>query len=153
MFPSGTFRSPNLHAPRHCAGLSPRVPLSVVKPQFKLATSTAHPRALSLYNSLVPRSFAQRLNRNLPAAAVLSRRRTFSNTAAVNMPATKIDGTAIAKDIREKLKNEIADLQAKNDRFKPNLVIYQGTSLDRLEVSRANNHIVADRSDSSTCEL
>ncbi|OKL56717.1 C-1-tetrahydrofolate synthase, cytoplasmic [Talaromyces atroroseus] len=50
------------------------------------------------------------------------------------MPATKIDGTAIAKDIREKLKSEIADLQAKNSRFKPNLVIYQ----------------VADRSDSST---
>ncbi|KAF3387980.1 hypothetical protein DPV78_012052 [Talaromyces pinophilus] len=50
------------------------------------------------------------------------------------MTGSKIDGTAIAKDIREKLKSEIAELQAKNPRFKPNLVIYQ----------------VGDRSDSST---
>ncbi|EED12374.1 C1 tetrahydrofolate synthase, putative [Talaromyces stipitatus ATCC 10500] len=50
------------------------------------------------------------------------------------MTGSKIDGTAIAKDIREKLKGEIAELQAKNPRFKPNLVIYQ----------------VGDRSDSST---
>ncbi|KAI7976172.1 hypothetical protein EIK77_002025 [Talaromyces pinophilus] len=50
------------------------------------------------------------------------------------MTGFKIDGTAIAKDIREKLKSEIAELQTKNPRFKPNLVIYQ----------------VGDRSDSST---
>ncbi|RAO72207.1 uncharacterized protein BHQ10_008219 [Talaromyces amestolkiae] len=50
------------------------------------------------------------------------------------MTGSKIDGTAIAKDIREKLKTEIAELQTKNPRFKPNLIIYQ----------------VGDRSDSST---
>jgi methylenetetrahydrofolate dehydrogenase (NADP+)/methenyltetrahydrofolate cyclohydrolase/formyltetrahydrofolate synthetase len=42
------------------------------------------------------------------------------------MPGTKIDGNAIAKDIREKLKDEITTLQASNPRFRPNLVIYQG---------------------------
>jgi hypothetical protein len=56
---------------------------------------------------------------------VVSRLRSFSISAA-NMTGSKIDGTAIAKDIREKLKNEIAELQTKNPRFKPNLVIYQG---------------------------
>uniref|UniRef100_A0A093VJ94 C-1-tetrahydrofolate synthase, cytoplasmic n=1 Tax=Talaromyces marneffei PM1 TaxID=1077442 RepID=A0A093VJ94_TALMA len=43
------------------------------------------------------------------------------------MTGSKIDGNAIAKDIREKLKTEIAELQTKNPRFRPNLVIYQGT--------------------------
>ncbi|KAH8693999.1 putative C1 tetrahydrofolate synthase [Talaromyces proteolyticus] len=50
------------------------------------------------------------------------------------MTGSKIDGTAIAKEIREKLKTEITTLQSSNPRFKPNLVIYQ----------------VGDRSDSST---
>ncbi|KAL1968258.1 hypothetical protein VTN77DRAFT_2093 [Rasamsonia byssochlamydoides] len=50
------------------------------------------------------------------------------------MVGTKIDGTAIAKDIRERLKGEIQKLQESNPRFKPNLVIFQ----------------VGDRSDSST---
>ena len=50
------------------------------------------------------------------------------------MAATKIDGTAIAKSIRERIKAEIEDVQATNPRFKPSLVIIQ----------------VGDRSDSST---
>ncbi|KAK3054608.1 tetrahydrofolate synthase [Extremus antarcticus] len=50
------------------------------------------------------------------------------------MTATKIDGTAIAKSIREKLAKNIADKQAKNARYKPSLVIIQ----------------VGGRSDSST---
>lgn len=50
------------------------------------------------------------------------------------MTATKIDGTAIAKSIRERIAGEIADKQAKNPRYKPSLVIIQ----------------VGDRSDSST---
>ncbi|GAD97182.1 C1 tetrahydrofolate synthase [Paecilomyces variotii No. 5] len=50
------------------------------------------------------------------------------------MAGTKIDGTAIAKDIRERLKAEIAKTQEINPRFKPSLVIFQ----------------VGDRSDSST---
>ncbi|KAK3113215.1 tetrahydrofolate synthase, partial [Teratosphaeriaceae sp. CCFEE 6253] len=50
------------------------------------------------------------------------------------MTATKIDGTAIARDIRERIAKEIADKQDKNSRYKPGLVIIQ----------------VGDRSDSST---
>ena len=50
------------------------------------------------------------------------------------MTATKIDGTAIARTIRERISTEIADKQAKNPRYKPGLVIIQ----------------VGDRSDSST---
>ncbi|RJE19262.1 C-1-tetrahydrofolate synthase [Aspergillus sclerotialis] len=50
------------------------------------------------------------------------------------MAATKIDGTAIAKSIREGLKDEIVQIQQSNPRFRPCLVIFQ----------------VGDRSDSST---
>ena len=53
-------------------------------------------------------------------------RRSFSSTSTV-MAATKIDGTAIAKSIREGLKAEIAKIQVSNPRFKPSLVIFQGT--------------------------
>jgi methylenetetrahydrofolate dehydrogenase (NADP+)/methenyltetrahydrofolate cyclohydrolase/formyltetrahydrofolate synthetase len=52
------------------------------------------------------------------------------------MTATKIDGTAIAKSIREGLKAEIAKIQESNPRFKPSLVIFQ----------------VGNRSDSSKSE-
>ena len=60
-------------------------------------------------------------------------RRLFASTSPV-MTATKIDGTAIAKDIRTRIAHEIADKQAKNPRYKPGLVIIQ----------------VGERSDSST---
>ncbi|RMJ22707.1 C-1-tetrahydrofolate synthase [Aspergillus sp. HF37] len=50
------------------------------------------------------------------------------------MAATKIDGTAIARSIREGLKEEILQTQQSNPRFKPSLAIFQ----------------VGDRSDSST---
>jgi methylenetetrahydrofolate dehydrogenase (NADP+)/methenyltetrahydrofolate cyclohydrolase/formyltetrahydrofolate synthetase len=42
------------------------------------------------------------------------------------MAAVKIDGTAIAKNIRESLKVEIQKAQESNPRFKPSLVIFQG---------------------------
>lgn len=132
MFPSGPFRSPNhhllLHAPRHPAHLSRRIPLiSAVKRHLTLS---AH-RGVCLNSvSLLSRSSVS-INQ-FPVvrrgSSVVSRSRSFSISVA-NMTASKIDGTAIAKDIREKLKNEIAELQTKNPRFKPNLVIYQGLSL------------------------
>jgi methylenetetrahydrofolate dehydrogenase (NADP+) / methenyltetrahydrofolate cyclohydrolase / formyltetrahydrofolate synthetase len=50
------------------------------------------------------------------------------------MTATKIDGTAIAKGIRERLHQQILDTQKDNDRYKPSLKIIQ----------------VGDRPDSST---
>jgi methylenetetrahydrofolate dehydrogenase (NADP+)/methenyltetrahydrofolate cyclohydrolase/formyltetrahydrofolate synthetase len=41
------------------------------------------------------------------------------------MPAQKIDGTAIAKSIRERINKDIAEKQALNPRYKPSLVIVQ----------------------------
>jgi hypothetical protein len=51
--------------------------------------------------------------------------RQFSSTSAA-MAATKIDGTAIAKKIREKLHAEIEATQKSNPRYKPSLKIIQG---------------------------
>ncbi|KAI1344708.1 formate-tetrahydrofolate ligase [Xylariaceae sp. FL0016] len=65
--------------------------------------------------------------RNLPAL------RPFS-TSSPTMAATKLDGTAIAKSIREKLAREIADKQKLNPKYQPCLKIIQ----------------VDDRPDSST---
>ena len=42
------------------------------------------------------------------------------------MGATKLDGTAIAKSIRERLGREIAEKQKLNSRYKPSLKIIQG---------------------------
>lgn len=44
------------------------------------------------------------------------------------MPATKIDGTAIAKSIRERIHKEIEATQKVNPRYKPSLKIIQGTT-------------------------
>jgi methylenetetrahydrofolate dehydrogenase (NADP+)/methenyltetrahydrofolate cyclohydrolase/formyltetrahydrofolate synthetase len=41
------------------------------------------------------------------------------------MPATKLDGTAIAKGIRDQIAKDIAEKQSKNARYKPSLVILQ----------------------------
>lgn len=48
------------------------------------------------------------------------------------MVATKLDGTAIAKSIRERLGQEIADKQKLNSRYKPSLKIIQGSSITLL---------------------
>lgn len=47
------------------------------------------------------------------------------------MPAQKLDGTAIAKKIREKINSQIIETQAKNPKFQPSLTIIQvGTRPD-----------------------
>jgi hypothetical protein len=60
-----------------------------------------------------------------PRAANFTQRRLFSHTT-VTMTAQKLDGTAIAKSIREKLNAEILEKQKSNPRYKPSLVIIQG---------------------------
>lgn len=45
------------------------------------------------------------------------------------MTAHKIDGTAIAKSIREKLGAKIQERQAQNPRYRPSLKIVQGALL------------------------
>ena len=59
------------------------------------------------------------------SAAQIQQARSFSYTRLV-MAAQKIDGTAIAKSIREKLNHEIAEKQKNTPRFKPALTIIQG---------------------------
>ena len=61
----------------------------------------------------------------------------FSSTA-VAMVAAKIDGTAIAKNIRERLKSEIEEIQKSNPRFIPSLVIFQGRSCRLCGLPRGN---------------
>ena len=53
---------------------------------------------------------------------------SFSSTS-IAMTAKKIDGTAIAKSIRERLQSEIQNTQKTNPRFKPSLKIIQGKTL------------------------
>lgn len=55
----------------------------------------------------------------------LTQTRQFGTTAAA-MVATKLDGTAIAKSIRERLGEEITAKQKVNPRYKPTLNIIQG---------------------------
>ena len=77
-------------------------------------------------------TFPRQPARRRPANAYIGIRPFRSTTPA--MTATKIDGTAIAKSIRERISKDIAEKQAQNSRYKPSLVIMQ----------------VGDRSDSNT---
>lgn len=50
------------------------------------------------------------------------------------MTAQKIDGTAIAKAIRERLGQKIKERQANNPRYRPSLKIVQGESPSQLPI-------------------
>ena len=50
---------------------------------------------------------------------------TLSTPGFARMVATKIDGTAIAKDIRQRIHTQIKEFQAVNDKFNPSLAIIQ----------------------------
>lgn len=51
--------------------------------------------------------------------------RRLTTTTKAAMTAQKIDGTAIAKSIREKIHAQIQETQLKNPRFSPSLAIIQ----------------------------
>ncbi len=51
------------------------------------------------------------------------------------MAAARIDGTAIAKKIRERLRTEILERQKTNPRFQPSLKIIQGVLLNELKMA------------------
>jgi len=53
------------------------------------------------------------------------------------MAGSKIDGTAIAKSIREKLNAQIQKTQEVNPRYKPSLVIIQGMLLQQFVTTRS----------------
>jgi hypothetical protein len=69
-----------------------------------------------------------RLIQLIPKSITPSHARYAFSTTRLTMVGTKIDGTAIAKNIRERLKEEIQTVQQSNPRFKPSLVIFQGQS-------------------------
>jgi 5,10-methylene-tetrahydrofolate dehydrogenase/methenyl tetrahydrofolate cyclohydrolase len=62
------------------------------------------------------------------------------------MVAKKIDGTAIAKSIREKINADIEEKQRSNPRFKPSLVIIQGTRIDCHALANITDVINSRRS-------
>lgn len=104
-----------------------------------LHLSSLRPRYLSPFRLFAsPRGGVTRsLSAGLPRLRASPLLRTSSypvdSTGPVAM-AAKIDGTAIAKSIREGLKNEIQQIQQTNPRFKPSLVIFQ--SMCRIRVVR-----------------
>jgi hypothetical protein len=80
----------------------------------------------------------------ISSTTTISNTRYFSSTRA-EMTATKIDGTAIAKTIRERLHSEIEATQKVNPRFKPCLRIIQGMSYTATASSKANISINSGR--------
>ena len=56
------------------------------------------------------------------------------------MAGLKIDGTTIAKNIREGLSAEIQKAQESNPRFKPSFVIFQGKQYDLWALAIMNWH-------------
>ena len=87
----------------------------------------------SLHFTCCPLSHFLHVNKGTQTGLFPVDKRCFSRSAS-NMAAEKIDGTAIAKSIREKINADIKKTQEINPRFKPSLTIIQ----------------VGDRSDSST---
>jgi len=63
--------------------------------------------------------------RPIPGLRISSPARPFSTSTSA-MAAAKIDGTAIAKKIRERLQAQILERQRANPLFKPSLKIVQG---------------------------
>lgn len=82
-------------------------------------TSLKAPSGLSTCLRHSPRTSACLTNSSSPS-------RRHYTTSSPKMGAAKIDGTAIAKAIREKLGAEIADKLKANPRYKPTLRIIQG---------------------------
>jgi hypothetical protein len=97
------------------------------------SSTTLHPTSARPPFFLQPKSSAQR--------------RDFSSTP-ITMTATKIDGTAIAKKIRERLHAEIESTQKINPRYKPSLKIIQGTiniPIKRLKVLTSDSQWAIDQ--------
>ena len=100
-----------------------------------------HARVAVLSHCIIPRH-ARRDHKLYNSILDVSKRqsvRLFSSSQRA-MAAAKIDGTAIAKGIREKLKAEIQKAQETNPRYKPSLTIVQGS----LRHSRCQAQTLAD---------
>ncbi|WQF89036.1 Putative formate-tetrahydrofolate ligase, FTHFS, tetrahydrofolate dehydrogenase/cyclohydrolase [Colletotrichum destructivum] len=136
---------------RPCRALNPELdrchsPLTVAAPAYTYParlTSASVPTSLSSSSSRHPKFYAfghlrdraasPFIARTLGSYGTISPNRSFA-TSSPAMVANKIDGTAIAKQIRESIASDILEKQKLNPRFQPQLTIIQ----------------VGDRSDSST---
>jgi hypothetical protein len=74
-----------------------------------------------------PQAIFSRRGTTAPRHLLYTAVKQFSSTR-FNMAGQKIDGTAIAKSIREKLGAKIKERQEKNPRYRPSLKIVQGES-------------------------
>lgn len=92
------------------------------------ASSSADPSFTLLKNSSQPQ--IQSLPFHQPGSV-----RHFSTTSPA-MTAIKLDGTAIAKSIREKLAAEIVEKQKVNPQYQPCLKIIQGPSRTTIPINR-----------------
>ncbi|KAK1688758.1 hypothetical protein BDP55DRAFT_29481 [Colletotrichum godetiae] len=126
---------------------------SVPVPTF--SSSSHHPKnfafghlrgqAASLVSWQSPRPF---IARTPGSYDTISPNRSFATSAMV---ANKIDGTAVAKKIRESIASDILEKQKANPRFQPRLTIIQGMSphfRNSSYVRSANNNLpqsVTDR--------
>ena len=123
---NGTVAMLSAAAPRSHSCPSSVLSSARASPLQSLAQTLPTAQYLYAAPSLPRLGITHRLASSL-SSALLSRpdrSRTFSSTAAT-MVATKLDGTAIAKSIRERLAVEIAEKQVLNPRYKPNLKILQ----------------------------
>jgi hypothetical protein len=129
-FPRLPIRSPRcaVPAPASCAGVSRREWRGLFSCRARaLFTPPSTSTASTTSTSTIVNS--HNLTRSL-------QKKSFSSTSAA-MTATKIDGTATAKEIRESIRAEIENTQKSNPRYKPSLKIIQ----------------VGERSDSSKSDL
>lgn len=120
-FSTGKSVSPHLQAPSAeigSAGLTARHTSSI----------KSRGQNLHLGRSFFHSPTSTRTSKFSVLPSYLPRSRSFSSTPFV-MTATKIDGTAIAKKIRERIHDQIAETQKVNPRYRPSLKIIQGTKL------------------------
>ncbi|KAK3331935.1 hypothetical protein B0T19DRAFT_89363 [Cercophora scortea] len=95
-------------------------------------TTTTPTSALASFSLLGSSRYNNNHNHNPAGPGAI---RAFSSSAShATMAATKIDGTAIAKKIREGLRATIADKKQLNARFQPSLKIIQGACLIEVGV-------------------
>lgn len=124
------------HHPQPVA-VAPSLPPSALRAAAPLRTGLGFITARTIL-PILPRAASLRysspsstppLSRNLSFTTSNPTRRLFSSSS-VDMAGIKIDGNAIAKDIREKLHAQIDEQLKTNPRFHPSLKIIQGMRPD-----------------------
>lgn len=125
----------HLSHPPHLVAVAPSLSPSALRAAAPLRTGLGFITARTIL-PILPRAASLRyssclstppLSRNLSFTTSKPARRLFSSSS-VDMVGIKIDGNAIAKEIREKLHAQIDEQLKTNPRFHPSLKIIQGMS-------------------------